>query len=343
MGLLRRPESSYWAPQHVRAEQSPEREERVVRRQIPRRATSTPLEEESYSRSYGTFGLSAVERHYSCENCLRKHEPPLCMCTSCQGPHLISKCPYGEIPEGETVPKNRHTELWKRCETCHLCHQGTCPCARCGELAHIAVDCVISAMQDWSKIPTTKRPRRDQISPEKKVTHTTVEKVMWCGKCGVSHPQNEPCKYPNISKSLWCSTCGGRQNDHQRGCPVKRGTSTLLICERCGGEGHTKENCPAYQTSCYKCGEMGHLAYECTQMGRFSLLHQIYEPPLREIKPYCHHCKEESHPTEMCTQVKKGSEGENGKDRYWEAYKELLQKDPPRGICVKKSINLGDW
>ena len=30
----------------------------------------------------------------------------------------------------------------------------------------------------------------------------------------------------------------------------------------------------------------------------------------------------------MCTQVKKGSEGENGKDRYREAYKELLQKDP---------------
>ena len=119
---------------------------------------------------------------------------------------------------------------------------------------------------------------------------------MWCGKCGVSHPQNEPCKYPNVSKSLWCSTCGGRQNDHLKGCPVQRGTSTLPICKRCGEEGHTQENCTAYQTSCYKCGEMGHLAYECTQMGRFGLRHQIYEPPLQEIKPYCHHCKEEGHP-----------------------------------------------
>ena len=145
-------------PPHVRGAQSPEKEKRIERRQILRRAASTPLEEESYSRSYGTFGFSAVERHYSCENCQKKHEPSLCMCPNCQGPHLISKCPYSGIPEGETVPKTRHTELWRRCETCHLCHQGTCPCARCGELAHIAVDCVVSIMEDWSKVPTTKWP-----------------------------------------------------------------------------------------------------------------------------------------------------------------------------------------
>ena len=315
-------------PQCVKGAQGSEREERVERRQIPNRAASTPLEEEPYSRSYGTFGLSAEERHYSWENCLKKHEPPLCMCPSCRGPHLISKCPYGGIPEGEMVPKARLTEPWKRCETCHLCHQGTCPCARCGGLAHIAVDCVVSTMENWFKIPTAKWPRRDQISPEKKFTHTTVEKLMWCGKCGVSHPQNEPCKYPNVSKSLWCSTCGGRQNDHLMSCPVQRGTSTLPICKRCGEEGHTQENCTAYQTSCYKCGEMGHLAYECTRMGRFGLRHQIYEPPLQEVKPYCYHCREEGHSTEMCAQVKKGTERGSEKDRYREAYKELLQKDP---------------
>ena len=136
-----------------------EREKKVERKQIPNRAASTPLEEEPYSRNYSTFGLSAVERHYSCENCLKRHEPPLCMCPSCQGPHLISKCPYGGIPEGETIPKIRLTEPWKKCETCHLCHQGTCPCARCGGLAHIAVDCVVSTMENWSKIPSAKRSR----------------------------------------------------------------------------------------------------------------------------------------------------------------------------------------
>ena len=45
---------------------------------------------------------------------------------------------------------------------------------------------------------------------------------MWCGKCGVSHPQSEPCKYPEVSKSLYCSTCGDQQNDHIKGCPVKK-------------------------------------------------------------------------------------------------------------------------
>ena len=218
-------------PQHVRGAQIPER---VMgeRRELPKRAASTPLEE-SYSQSYGTFGLSAVGRQYSCENCQKKHELPLCICPNCEGQHLISKCPFSGIPEGETVPKTRYAELWRRCEICHLCHQGTCPCARCGELAHIAADCVVSAMEDWSKIPTTKRNRRDQVSPEKRELQTTVGKMMWCGKCGVSHPQNKPCRYPNVSKSLWCLTCGGQQNDHLKGCLVQRGTSTVPVCKRC--------------------------------------------------------------------------------------------------------------
>ena len=143
-------------PQHVRGAQIPER---VLgeRRELPKRAASTPLEEESYSRSYGTFGLSAVGKQYSCENCQKKHEPPLCTCPNCEGPHLISKCPFSGIPEGEMVPKTRYVEPWSRCEICYLCHQGTCPCARCGELAHIAADCAVAVMEDWSKIPTTKQ------------------------------------------------------------------------------------------------------------------------------------------------------------------------------------------
>ena len=65
---------------------------------------------------------------------------------------------------------------------------------------------------------------------------------MWCGKCGISHPQNEPCRYPDVSKSLWCSTCGGRQNDHVKGCPEEKGTSIIQICKKCEGEGHPQEN-----------------------------------------------------------------------------------------------------
>ena len=150
---------------------------------------------------------------------------------------------------------------------------------------------------------------------------------MWCGKCGVSHPQNESCKYPDVPKSLWCPTCGGRQNDHLKGCLGQRGTSTLPDCKRCEGEEHTQENCTAIRFPCYKCGEMGHLADKCTQMGRFGLQHQIYDSPPQETRPYCYHCKEEGHLTENCAQASKVSGRENEKDRYQEAYKELLQKD----------------
>ena len=111
-----------------------------------------------------------------------------------------------------------------------------------------------------SHIPTTKRSRRDQNSPEKKKSLTTVANHMWCDKCGVFHPQNEPCRYPDVSKSLCCSTCGGQHNDHVRGCAVEKGTSILQICKKCEGEGHIQENCTTTGVPCYKYGKMGHLA-----------------------------------------------------------------------------------
>ena len=74
-------------------------------KEFPKRAASTSLEGESYSQSYGTFGLSSVGKRYSCKNCQRRHGPPLCGCPNCEGSHLISKCPFSGILEGETVPK----------------------------------------------------------------------------------------------------------------------------------------------------------------------------------------------------------------------------------------------
>ena len=167
-------------PQHIRAAQIPGRVT-GERKELPKRAASTPLEEESYSRSYGTFGLSAVGKQYSCENCQKKHEPPLCACPNCEGPHLISKCPLSGIPEGEMVPKTQYVEPWSRCKVCYLCHQGTCPCARCEELAHIAADCAVAVMEDWSKIQTNKRSRQDQVSPEKRKSqdHCRKNDVVW--------------------------------------------------------------------------------------------------------------------------------------------------------------------
>ena len=42
------------------------------------------------------------------------------------------------------------------------------------------------------------------------------------------------------------------------------------------------------QVPCYKCGEVGHLMGECTQMGRFALGNQIYDHSPKETIPYCH-------------------------------------------------------
>ena len=126
-------------------------------REVPKRAASTPLEEGGYSRNYTTFGLLAVEKRFACENCKKRHEILLCQCPNCGGLHLISKCPFSGVPEGETIPKAEYREPWKQCSTCHLCHHGTCPCHTCGELAHVSVDCIVAGMEQWSGSPTTKR------------------------------------------------------------------------------------------------------------------------------------------------------------------------------------------
>ena len=297
-------------------------------KELPKRAASTPLEGEPYSGSYNTFGLSAVEKRYSCENCQKRHEPPLCECPNCGGPHLISKCQFSGVSEGKTIPKTGYNELWKKCSMCHLCHQGTCPCAKCGELAHIAVECIIAGMEDWSNVPTTKRSKRDQVSPERRKPQTTVTKQMWCHKCGISHPSNEPCKYPEVPKSFWCSSCGGRQNDHMRGCPAVRGTSMIKICKKCGEEDHIQENCTLTGVPCYKCGDMGHIAGECTQMGRFALRHQIYDSPLPGTRPFCQQRNKDGHWARDCTQATVVPEKARGMNKYQEAYEDLRRRDP---------------
>ena len=131
-------------------------------------------------------------------------------------------------------------------------------------------------MEQWSGSPTTKRSKRDQVIPERKKPPASESKRMWCGKRGVSHSPNEPCSYPDVPKSLWCSFCGSRQNDHVRGCPTTRGTTTIKICQKCGEEGHLQEDCVLTREPCYK-WEMGHIAGECSQMRRFALRHQIYD------------------------------------------------------------------
>ena len=118
---------------------------------------------------------------------------------------------------------------------------------------------------------------------------------------------------------MWCSTCGGRQNEHVKGCLTEKGTSMIQICKKWEGKGHTQENCTATGVSCYKCGKMGHLAGECTQMGRFALRHQIYDPPSKEVTPFCHNCKKEGHLMRDCILTTQLTGREGMINKYQEA------------------------
>ena len=63
-------------------------------------------------------------------------------------------------------------------------------------------------------------------------------------------------------------------------------------------------------------------------MGRFTLIHQIYDPPSKEMRPFCQHCKEEGHWIKDCTRVAKVSGKEDVMNKYREAYEELHWRDP---------------
>ena len=212
--------------------------------------------------------------------------------------------------------------------TCHLCHQGTCPCARCGELAHVAADCIVAGMEEWAKLPSTKRSKRDQVTPERKRPHALNTDPKWCGKCGESHSPNEPCKYPGVPKSLWCSLCGSRQNDHVKGCPTVKGTTMIKICHKFGKEGHVQENCTLTRVPCYKCREIRHIDGKCPQMGRFTLRHQIYDQSSKERNPFCQQCQVEGHWTKDCLKMIKTSEKKGISNKYQKAYEDLTHRDP---------------
>ena len=97
----------------------------------------------------------------------------------------------------------------------------------------------------------------------------------------------------------------------------------IPVCQKCGNEGHTQENCTLTQAPCYKCGELGYLPGECSQMGRFALRHQIYDHSPKETIPFCHQCKEDGHWTTDCRKTKIPQEKREMQNKYQEAYEDL--------------------
>ena len=133
---------------------------------------------------------------------------------------------------------------------------------------------------------------------------------MWCGKCGISHLH----RMNHVDTQMYQNHCGVQpvgvdKMTTLKVVPVEKGTSMIQICKKCEGEGHTQENCTATGVPCYKCGKMGHLAGECSQMGRFALRHQIYDPPPKEARPFCQHCKEMGHLAERLCKSNSSDQG----------------------------------
>ena len=74
---------------------------------------------------------------------------------------------------------------------------------------------------------------------------------------------------------------------------------------------------------------MGHLAGECTQMGRFALRHQIYDPLPSENNQFSRNNYKEGDQrvNSYAVSTDKSREGVE-MDRYHQAYRELRQRDP---------------
>ena len=85
---------------------------------------------------------------------------------------------------------------------CHLCHQGTCPCAKCEELAHVAVDCIVADMQNWSNVPSTKRSKRDQVHQKEWF------KPLKQTKCGVVNVEYLISRMSHANIQRYPSLCG---------------------------------------------------------------------------------------------------------------------------------------
>ena len=88
-------------------------------------------------------------------------------------------------------------------------------------------------------------------------------------------------------------------------------------------EGHRQEDCALIRAPCYKCGKMGHIAGECSQIGRFALRHQIYDQPPREENPFCQQCQKEGHWTKNCKKAIVSSERREVLSKYQEVYEDL--------------------
>ena len=102
-----------------------------------------------------------------------------------------------------TISKIEYKEPWKQCPTCHLCHQGTCPCYKCGELAHVAVDCIVVGMEQWSGLPL-ERGQKGIRSPLKEKRHLSQNQT----RCGAVNVECLTCLMSHVHTQMYQNLFG---------------------------------------------------------------------------------------------------------------------------------------
>ena len=117
-----------------------------------------------------------------------------------------------------------------QCPNCDVPHPGTCPCAWCDQLGHIAQDC-IAHFADRSM--QARFPKREKV-PKMPLKHYE------CRRCGGTHPFNIYC--PTIKDPLVipgeCRSCGTITKEHANDCQYVAIKNNIGLCTYCQGQDH---------------------------------------------------------------------------------------------------------
>ena len=123
-----------------------------------------------------------------------------------------------------------------QCPNCDQVHPGTCPCAWCDQLGHIAQDCLAHFTDDSMQ---AKFPKKNNI---KKTPIRHYE----CRRCGESHPFNIYC--PNVRNPPVipgeCRSCGTTTREHANDCQYVAIKDNIGLCTYCRSLNHRYKDCP---------------------------------------------------------------------------------------------------